>query len=563
MHGYVQLPDRFKKQRQQQQKLQHCHSVLGSHTCSTSVSLERSASLQPWKPAGSISLHATGTTDSHSNCGALHQAQLSHSRPPSPRVQRSSCSSEGSNCLYSNKENAVRSSRIFKSRETKGGALSRPQSRADCNTSSTGSVDLRPALQALKDGCNTRQLSGAATGANRVTTAGARPRATAQQGSYNTSSIFRPHEAVRSSRSSNSHPLVATSTFSVRAILAGTGSDLSNSSSSAVGAAAATEAGSRAMLWQPLACNPLSSLSGQQSSPWRQVTPDLSPAAMRYAHQHCSPSSSEQQPVSATSSSQSIRLRQTTPLERRQQQVQQQLRQSCQQLQELARLLSSPQQASMHDTSLLSEGYSSAGSASRHFAVGSNGCASSLSASQHTSSHPTATVALGAVASCSTSLCAALEAAETRCGLPADSDLGCGLGTLQQLASAINQAAAPSAACAVHSAADEPASHEAVASSCASSYSSIGTQCCTATPDECITPTPGTGTGIAARVFGDSPVEPISSPPPSLAQPAQAAHEPQLHLLHCGSPSADAAAASAAASYKELLDKCQVSENRG
>lgn len=550
MHGYVHLPDRFRKQKQQQEKLQHCTSLHSSNSHSRSGSPERGASLQPWKPAGSISLHATGATEHCTFFAPLHQSQQSRSRPPSPRLHRSSCSSAISRSSSYNKENAVRTSRIFKSREADSGPPSRPQSRADC---SSHSVDLRPALKALNDG-NNQQHGGAAGGFNSGTRAFARSRTTAQpawqQGSNIRGSIFKPLADIKTSRGRSSQPLVATSSFSVSAILAGNGS-----ASSTAAAAATAEASSRAMLWQPLAGEPLSMVSDQPGSPWRQARPALSPAATRYAaQQQCSSSSSEHQPSSTTSSCQSVRLRHTTPLDMRQQQVQQQLRQSCQQLQELARLLSSPQQLSTHGNSLAAVGSSDAGSASRWFAGSSSGYASSLNISQHTCNQPEAAAAMDEASSCSTSLGAALQAAEACLGLPAESDAAAGLGTLQQLASAISQAAAPSAAWTVESAAYDAGAENVAENSCTSSYNSIHTQRCTPSPDECTTPAASAGTG-AARVFGDSPVGPVSSPPPSQA------HQPRLQLLHCDPPASSVGAASAAAaSYKDLLDKCQVSE---
>jgi hypothetical protein len=444
----------------------------------------------------------------------------------------------------------VRSSRIFKSREAKVDPPSRPQSRADCSSSS---VDLRPVLKALNDACNTQQHGGTVGSANSGRGAGARSKATVlvwQQGGSNRGSIFKPHANVRSSRGHSSQPSVATSSFSVSAILAGVGSADGGSGSSTAATAGTC---SRGMLWQPLAGEPLGMLGDQQGSPWRQVRPSPSPAAMRYAaQQQCSTSSSsEQQPSGTISSSQSVRLRRTTPLERRQQQVQQQLRQSCQQLQELARLLSSPQQGSAHDNSLSAAGSSSAGSTSRWLAGSSSGYASSLNVSQHACSQPMGLPAKCEASSCSTSLGAALQVAEAHLGLPAESDAGLGLGTLQQLAAAISQAAAPGAAL-VGSAADKPGAQE-VAGNCASGNGSISTQRCTSSPDKCMSPVASAGTG-AARVFQDSPVGPVSSPPPSKA------HKPGLQLLHCDPPPAAAAAATAAAaSYRELLDKCQVS----
>jgi hypothetical protein len=318
------------------------------------------------------------------------------------------------------------------------------------------------------------------------------------------------------------------------------------------------------MLWQPLACQPPSNLGNHQRSPWRQVTPGFSPAAMRYAsQQQCSSSSSEQQPGSVASSSQSVRLRHTTPLDRRQQQVQQQLRQSCQQLQELARLLSSPQQGDTYSGNLCAPDNSSAGSAMRQCAASSSGFLSSVNFSQQDYSPPTGVGAASmALTSSSSSLGAALQAAEARLGLPADSDAGSGLSTLQQLASAISKAAAPSTAWTADTTAQTLAAQQHAGTSCVSSHGSISIKRCTASPDECITPTAGERKAVVARVYGDSPVEAVSSPPPCTGP--QHKHEPQQQQQqqHGCSTSSAAAASSAAASYKELLNKCQVSKAR-
>ncbi|KAF6251011.1 hypothetical protein COO60DRAFT_693767 [Scenedesmus sp. NREL 46B-D3] len=551
MQGHVHLPDRFRKK----QTLQHCNSRSSNH--SRSASPERGSSLQPWRPAGSISVHTTGTAE---NClhGPLHQGQQSR-MPPSPRLHHSSCSSEATR--DNNKENAVFSSQIFKSQETKAGASSRSQSRAGCSSSSRGSAEVRPALKALKAACNA-QHGRAGVSANRETRSDARSTAIAQlhcqRSSNSRGGLFKPHPACDSSRSySNSQHSVATSKFSIRGFLAGSGSIHDDCGSDAAATAAAATVGAHAMPWQPLACRPPSKPGNRHGSPWGQVMPGLSPAATRYAsQQQCSSDSSEQQPSSATSSSQSDRLRHTMPLGRRQQQVQQQLRQSCQQLQELACLLSSPQQES---TGLWAAGNISNDSTSRHLAGSSSSFASSLIYSQHTCS-PTAGAAAASCAGSSSSmrLGGALQAAEARLELPAGGDAGSGLGAPQHPALAISQAAAPSTARTSCGAAPGSAVQEVSGSSCLHSSGSMSMQQCTPRPGECITPMTGAAKAAAARVSEDLPADPVSSASPSPAPQAQAKHEPQQQLLHCGLPSTASAAAASAASYKELLSKCQV-----
>jgi hypothetical protein len=382
-----------------------------------------------------------------------------------------------------------------------------------------------------------------------------------QQGSKSRGSIFKPHAATISRN--NSLPFVATSSFSVSAILAGSGCTHYDSGSDAAEAPSpvpkAATASSRSMLWQPLASQPTSDVGKHHGSPWRQVTPGFSPAAMRYASQpQCSSSSSEQQPGSVASSSQSVRLRHTTPLETRQQQVQQQLRQSCQQLQELARLLSSPQQGRTCIETIRASGNSSAGSASRPLAGSSSNLLDSLNSSQHSYGTTGTDAAFLGSSSSSSSLRAALQAAEACLGLPAGSDAGSGLSTLQQLASAISEAASPSTAWTADSAAQTPRAQQLDGNSCISSHGSISIKRCAPSSDECVTPTAGARVAAAARVYEDLPVEAVSSPPPSTA--AQAKHKPQQQLLRFGPTSSAAAAASAAASYTELLNKCQVSK---
>lgn len=127
---------------------------------------------QPWKPAGSISVHSSGTAGSlfyapltaHAqNCSTRLSARQQCSRPQSPQLQRCSCSSEVSNAA--NKENAARSSRLFKPQKAgcssssillQGGAHS---SRGVSSYSSTSSTQLRPALRQMNGDRNLADIA--------------------------------------------------------------------------------------------------------------------------------------------------------------------------------------------------------------------------------------------------------------------------------------------------------------------------------------------------------------------------------------------------------------------